>query len=134
MAQPLLFGLETAFARALAAKGVRPDCVLGHSLGEYAAAVQAGIFSLEDGARLGVGRAALMQAAPPGRMLMVTLHRDVLGDVLGALFDQVSFPSTTACQLRLSASPRPGRLPEGRGAPWSAGCISKPRTPFTPSP
>jgi acyl transferase domain-containing protein len=45
MAQPLLFGLETAFARALAAKGVRPDCVLGHSLGEYAAAVQAGIFS-----------------------------------------------------------------------------------------
>lgn len=89
MAQPLLFGLETAFARALAAKGVRPDCVLGHSLGEYAAAVQAGIFSLEDGARLVVGRAALMQAAPPGRMLMVTLHRDVLGDVLGALFDQV---------------------------------------------
>lgn len=89
VAQPLLFGLETAFARALAAKGVRPDCVLGHSLGEYAAAVQAGIFSLEDGARLVVGRAALMQAAPPGRMLMVTLHRDVLRDVLGALFDLV---------------------------------------------
>ncbi len=89
VAQPVLFAFETAFAESLVARGVEPDCVLGHSLGEYAAAVQAGIFSLEHGARLVVQRAALMQAASPGKMLMVTLNRAVLRDVLGDLCDSV---------------------------------------------
>lgn len=89
IAQPLLFGIETAFASTLLANGVVPDYVLGHSLGEYAAAVQAGIFSLEDAAKLVVTRAALMQSAPAGKMLMVTLNRSVLRDALGDLFDQV---------------------------------------------
>ena len=89
VAQPLLFALETAFAETLVHRGVRPSCLAGHSLGEYAAAVTAGVFSLEDAARLVLRRATLMQSAPAGKMLMLTAHQNALPDVLGTLFRDI---------------------------------------------
>ncbi len=58
--QPALFTLQVGLAAALGARGVRPGAVIGHSLGEAAAAVVAGALSLEDGARLVCRRARLM--------------------------------------------------------------------------
>ncbi|MFO0842623.1 MAG: beta-ketoacyl synthase N-terminal-like domain-containing protein [Gemmataceae bacterium] len=67
--QPALFALEYALAELWKSWGVVPAAVLGHSVGEYAAACAAGVFSPEDGLRLLVERGRGMQACPPGAML-----------------------------------------------------------------
>ena len=88
-AQPLLFGLEQAFAATLMEKGVTPACMVGHSLGEYAAACISGVFTLEEAATIIVERGKLMQSAPKGKMLVVSLNAARVGDVLGDLFSKV---------------------------------------------
>jgi len=64
--QVALFVLEYALAQLWLSWGIRPNAVLGHSVGEYVAACIAGIFSLEDALKLIVQRASLMQALPSG--------------------------------------------------------------------
>ena len=62
--QPAIYALECALAALWSSIGVRPDVVLGHSLGEIAAAHAAGVFGLEDGLRLAAVRGALIGALP----------------------------------------------------------------------
>ncbi|MEU4906592.1 type I polyketide synthase, partial [Streptomyces sp. NPDC022067] len=65
-AQTGLFALHIALARLLASVGIHPDVVIGHSIGEIAAAHIAGIFNLPDACHLIAARATLMGQLPPG--------------------------------------------------------------------
>ncbi|WBB80642.1 type I polyketide synthase [Micromonospora sp. WMMD882] len=68
-AQPTLFTLQCALAAMWRSWGLEPAAVLGHSLGEYAAAWVAGVFSLETGVRLIVERGRLTRTLPPTGMM-----------------------------------------------------------------
>jgi [acyl-carrier-protein] S-malonyltransferase len=74
VAQPALFTVSLALTDAARGRGVRPDLVAGHSLGEYTAAVVAGVLSVEDGIELVSLRGRLMaeiQSERPGAMAAV---------------------------------------------------------------
>jgi acyl transferase domain-containing protein len=76
LTQPALFVVEYAQAQVWLSLGVRPQIMVGHSLGEYVAAVLAGIFTLEDALHLLAVRGRLIQSMPPGTMLAVTLSEE----------------------------------------------------------
>jgi acyl transferase domain-containing protein/thioesterase domain-containing protein len=73
VAQPVLFGLQLALAELWRSYGVEPAAVVGHSMGEVAAAVCAGALDVADGARVIAVRARLLSGLSGGAMAVVDL-------------------------------------------------------------
>lgn len=97
IAQPVLFSIEYALARLWMHWGIRPQAMIGHSLGEYVAACLAGVFTLEDALRLVVRRGQLMRATAPGAMLVVRAPAAEISMQLPAGVSLAADNSRTAC-------------------------------------
>ncbi|WP_372512688.1 SDR family NAD(P)-dependent oxidoreductase [Mycobacterium yunnanensis] len=89
-AQPALFAVEMGLARLWQSWGVEPDVVLGHSVGQYAAACVAGVFSLADGARLIAERGRLFGSLPDGGRMVAVFADAALVEQVAADFPRVS--------------------------------------------
>ena len=101
--QPALFCVSYALAQAWRARGVTPAAMIGHSVGEFTAAVVAGVMTLDDAARLVSMRARRMQAQPEGGMLAVQCARET---ILALLPDTLSLAAENAPRACVIAGPR----------------------------
>jgi acyl transferase domain-containing protein/thioesterase domain-containing protein/aryl carrier-like protein len=97
LAQPALFSLQYALAELLMDWGVRPAAVLGHSVGEFAAACIAGVMSLDDALGLITVRGALMATSGLGRMLAVRMPEARVREHLAPGLDLAAVNSPSDC-------------------------------------
>ncbi|MFV2022164.1 SDR family NAD(P)-dependent oxidoreductase, partial [Micromonospora sp. LOL_023] len=120
--QPALFAVEVALSRLLRSWAVNPEVVLGHSVGELAAAVASGALSLTDGCQLAVHRGRLMQRLPTGgAMAAVGAAEDAVRPLLG---DGVWLAAVNGPSAVVLSGSRPAvesaveRLPAGTPVSW----------------
>jgi acyl transferase domain-containing protein len=102
LTQPALFVVEYALAQVWLSLGVRPQVMIGHSLGEYVAATLAGIFTLEDALHLLAVRGRLIQSMPSGTMLAVVLPEE---EVAPLLEDGLSLAAVNGPKLCVVSGP-----------------------------
>lgn len=100
--QPALFSLGYSLAQVWLAWGVTPSALMGHSIGEFAAACVAGVFSLEDGLEMITKRGAAMQALPGGSMMSV---RKPGAEIEPLLWGEMAIGSYNGPQLCVVAGP-----------------------------
>ncbi|MDX3188100.1 acyltransferase domain-containing protein [Streptomyces sp. MN03-5084-2B] len=128
-AQPLLFVIGYALGRALAARGVVPAALVGHSIGELAAAALAGVFDLRHAARILAGRSRVLATVPDGGLLAVAARPD---DLAGYLTGDVVIGAYNAPAQTMLAGPAEG-LAEAAARLTAAGIVHRPaaaRQPF----
>ncbi len=125
VAQPAIFAIQTALAALWRSWGITPAAVVGHSIGEVAAAHVCGILSLDDAARLVAHRGRLMQrASGAGRMASVELPAAAVESILGAGEGRISIAainSPDSCVLSgdLAGVEAALRAVTARGGSWT---------------
>jgi acyl transferase domain-containing protein/SAM-dependent methyltransferase/acyl carrier protein len=104
-AQPALYALSAGLGALWRSWGIEPVAVLGHSVGEYAAAHLAGVLTLEDGARLIAGRGRLMQALPAGGGMAVLLGAEAAARAVLARHGELEIAGFNAAAALTVAGP-----------------------------
>ncbi len=95
--QPALFALGYSLAQVWLSWGFQPAALMGHSIGEFAAACTAGVFSLTDGLKMIAQRGAAMQALPGGSMMSVNLPGAEVEPMLWGEMAIASFNGPSLC-------------------------------------
>jgi acyl transferase domain-containing protein len=90
IAQPAIFALQIGLAALWQNWGVRPSAVIGHSVGEVAAAHLAGIYDLREAARIIFHRGRCMNVAPNGRMLAASLNMEQAKELVAGHGDRIA--------------------------------------------
>jgi acyl transferase domain-containing protein len=104
LAQPALFVVEYSLAHLWMSWGVRPEAMVGHSIGELVAACLAGVFTLPAALELIAARGKLMQGLPGGAMLAVEQSADQLAEAAG---DELALAAVNAPTLCVVSGPTP---------------------------
>jgi acyl transferase domain-containing protein len=94
---PSLFVTEYAAAQLLMEWGIRPQAMLGHSLGEYVASCVAGVMSLDDTLALVTLRGRLIEGLPAGAMLAIPLPEPEIRPTLGGDLSIAAINSPSSC-------------------------------------
>lgn len=95
--QPAIFSVEYALGKVWESWGIRPSVVMGHSIGEYAAACIAGVFSLKDGLKLVTERGRLISSLPEnGAMATVIADKDKVVEIIDNYKDKISLAAVNA--------------------------------------
>jgi acyl transferase domain-containing protein len=97
LTQPAMFVIEYALAKLWNSWGVTAQAMIGHSIGEYAAACLSGVFSLEDALWLVSERGRLIQDLPPGAMLAVPLPSNEVEPSLNGAVDLAAVNAPAQC-------------------------------------
>ncbi len=100
--QASLFTIHYSLAQLWIHWGIRPQAMIGHSIGEFAAACLAGVFSLEDAVTLVAERGRMMQELPTGSMLSIRAAEE---DVLPRLPKECSVAANNGPQLCVASGP-----------------------------
>lgn len=100
--QASLFTMHYSLAKLWMHWGITPDAMMGHSIGEFAAACLAGVFSLEDAVKLVANRGRMMQELPGGSMVSVRAAEE---DVLKKLPAGCSIAANNGPQLCVASGP-----------------------------
>lgn len=93
---PIIFTVEYSLAKLWMSWGIKPDALIGHSIGEYVAACLADVFSLEEGLQLIISRGKLIQSLPSGSMLSVMISET---EAQGYLNQHLSIAAVNAPNL-----------------------------------
>lgn len=102
--QPALFVTEYALAKLWMSWGIRPESMIGHSIGEYVAACLAGVMAVGDAVVLVALRGRLISRLEGGSMLAVTLSEAEVGGLLG---EALSLAAVNAPQMCVVSGPTP---------------------------
>jgi acyl transferase domain-containing protein len=105
VAQPACFAVEHSLAQLLMSWGLRPQAMIGYSIGEYVAACLAGVLSLDDALRLVARRARLIQELPAGAMLAVPLAEEDVRPLLAEADPRLSLSATNGPHFCVAGGP-----------------------------
>ena len=100
--QPALFVIEYALARLWMEWGIRPEAMIGHSIGEYVAACLAGVFSLKDALTLVAARGKLIGDLPGGAMLAIPFSEAEAAAFLGS---ELSLAASNSPRMSVVSGP-----------------------------